>query len=151
MLLAPLLALVFLASAFSAEPASSSFLGNTAIGGKDTVSYHLAEVRKSHAVVAGDKRYEVQFLGAKWHFASRESAEKFSANPATFAPKYNGHCANALSEGEGLVKTDGEVWEFFGDKLYLFYAERGRQRWLKGDWHNYQTQADAAWQPIRKK
>jgi hypothetical protein len=40
------------------------------------------------------------------------------------------------------------VWEFFDNKLHLFYAERGRQRWLNGDWKAYRQQADKAWQEI---
>lgn len=63
-------------------------------------------------------------------------------------PQYNGHCSNGLSLDEGLIRTDGSVWEFFGDKLHLFYAERGRQRWLTGDWQAYRRQADKAWQDI---
>ncbi|MEO6363885.1 MAG: hypothetical protein ABIO71_11690 [Caldimonas sp.] len=43
----------------------------------------------------------------------------------------------------------------FGDKLYLFYAERGLQRWLqrwlKGDWQAYRRQADTAWRAILDK
>ena len=137
--------------AYAREPVSTSFFGNTAIGGKDSVSYHAADVKASHSVVEGDKRFEVQYLGATWRFASRESAQKFAADPAAYAPMYNGHCANALSLGEGLVKTDGSVWEFFGDKLYLFYAEAGRQRWVKGDWRQLQGQADAAWRRLLEK
>ena len=135
----------------AAEPVSTSVFGNTAIGGKDTASYHTDGVKQSHKVAEGDKRFEVKYLGATWRFASQASADRFAANPAAFAPRYNGYCANALSSDEGLVRTDGEVWEFFGDKLYLFYAEGGRQRWLKGDWQVYRKQADAAWQAILDK
>jgi len=55
----------------------------------------------------------------------------------------------ALSLGEGLIKTDGTVWEFFGGNLHLFYAERGRQRWLNGDWEAYKVQADKAWAELK--
>lgn len=130
----------------AAPPVNASPFGNVAIGGKDTLSYHAADARSSHTVAEGDKRFEVDYLGATWRFASKASAERFAANPAAYVPQYNGFCANALSTDEGLVKTDGQVWEFFGDQLYLFYAERGRQRWLGGDWQRYRTQADAAWQ-----
>ena len=135
----------------AAEPVSTTVYGSTAIGGKDTVSYHTDGVKQSHKVAEGDERFAVRYLGATWRFASQASADRFAANPAAFAPRYNGHCANALSSDEGLVRTDGEVWEFFGDKLYLFYAERGRQRWLKGDWQAYRRQADTAWQAILDK
>jgi YHS domain-containing protein len=133
-------------TAHAAEPVSTSYLGNTAIGGQDTVSYYAPSVRQAHQVLTGDKLFEVQYLGASWHFASRESADRFAADPARYVPNYNGFCANALSLGEGLIKTDGTAWEFFGDQLYLFYGESGRQRWLKGDWNTYRGQGDAAWQ-----
>lgn len=139
---------LFFGAAHAAEPVSTGFVSNTAIGGQDTVSYFSAEVRKAHKVQEGDKRFEVAYLGANWRFASRASADKFAADPAKYTPHYNGHCANALSLGEGLVTTDGTVWEFFGDELFLFYAEPGRQRWLTGDWKAYRAQADAAWQVI---
>jgi YHS domain-containing protein len=137
--------------AHAAEPVSTGFFGNTAIGGQDTVSYFSPAVRKSHVVLEGERRFEVVYLGAHWRFASRESADRFAADPAQYVPHYNGHCANALSLGEGLIATDGQVWEFFDDQLFLFYAERGRQRWLSGDWKAYRAQADAAWTAITAK
>ncbi len=146
------LGLVLLAShAFAAEPVSASGLGRLAIGGKDPVSYRASKTANQHSVASGERRFEVEYLGATWRFASKESADKFAADPAAYVPRYNGHCANALSLGEGLIETGGEVWEFFGDDLHLFYAERGRQRWLKGDWKQYQSEADAAWQAILRK
>lgn len=138
-------------SAQAAEPVSTSRFGNTAIGGQDTVSYHDPAVRQAHKVRAGDKQFEVPYLGASWRFASRDSAERFAADPAKYVPHYNGFCANALALGEGLVRTDGTVWEFFGDQLYLFYGESGRQRWLAGDWKTYRGQADAAWKSALQK
>ncbi|WP_255855055.1 hypothetical protein [Marinobacterium rhizophilum] len=69
--------------------------------------------------------------------------------PQRYLPAYHGHCANALSLGEGLIATDGRVWEFFGDQLHLFYAERGRQRWLNGDWKAYKADADQAWSNLK--
>lgn len=138
-------------AARAAEPVSTGLLNSTAIGGKDTVSYHSEALRQSHRVVDGQSNFEVEYLGATWRFASKASADKFAANPAAYVPQYNGHCANALSSGEGLVRTNGEVWDFFGDKLYLFYSASGRQRWLKGDWQAYSREADAAWQAILQK
>ena len=149
--LALTLVLAFITPAFAAEPVSTGWVGNTAIGGKDTVSYFDAKVRESHQVVEGVERFEVQHLGATWRFASQASAEKFAANPEAYVPEYNGFCSNALALGEGLIRTDGSVWEFFGDKLHLFYAERGRQRWLDGDWKAYNREAAKAWAAIVKK
>ena len=145
---AALLLAAFTTLAHAVEPVSTGWLNGAAIGGKDTVSYYSADVKASHQVVEGNSTFTVQYLGAPWRFASKASADKFAANPAAYVPQYNGHCSNALSQGEGLISTNGSVWEFFGDKLHLFYAERGRQRWLTGDWQAFRQQADKAWQDI---
>lgn len=152
-LFARLIALVLLtvgAWAHAGEPVSTGWISHVAIGGKDAVSYYAPDAKTSHQVLSGSSTYTVQYLGVPWRFASQASADKFAANPGAYVPQYNGHCSNGLSLGEGLIATNGAVWEFFGDKLYLFYAERGRQRWLTGDWQAYRSQADKAWQRLKK-
>jgi YHS domain-containing protein len=131
----------------ASEPVSTGW-SNVAIGGKDTVSYFTEGAKASHQVLDGQAGFTVQYQGATWRFASRASADKFAANPGAYTPQYNGHCSNGLSLDEGLITTRGDVWEFFGDKLYLFYAERGRLRWLSGDWRAYRDHADKAWRVI---
>lgn len=133
------------------EPVSTSFWNNIAIGEHDSLGYYNEGLVASAPTPLGDKQFVVNWQGAQWRFASQASADKFAQDPRRYAPRYNGHCANALSLGEGLINTDGRVWEFFGGKLHLFYAERGRQRWLKGDWQSYQLEADKAWQVILNK
>ena len=143
-----LLLAVFTSAGHAAEPVSTSWVHGAAIGGKDAVSYYSADVKVSHQVADGKSIFTVQYLGVPWRFASQASADRFAANPAAYVPQYNGHCSNGLSLNEGLIRTDGSVWEFFGDKLHLFYGERGRQRWLTGDWRAYRQQADRAWKEI---
>ena len=137
--------LLIATTGLAAEPVSTGRSNNTAIGGHDTLGYYAPGLTGNAAVAKGAKKYMVEWQGAQWRFASRASADKFVANPRQYAPRYNGHCANALSLGKGLVRTDGSIWEFFGDRLHLFYAERGRQRWVNGDWEAYQKAADAEW------
>jgi YHS domain-containing protein len=137
-------------SLFANEPVSKSYFGSVAIGGVDTTSYHLTNVQKEHKEILGNSKFTVEWKGANWHFATQESANKFKSDPDTYQPQYNGFCSNALSLGEGLIKTDGTVWEFFGGELHLFYAERGRQRWLNGDWKSYKNEADKAWAELKK-
>lgn len=136
--------------AYAEEPVSRSRLGGVAIGGHDTVSYHALQRQPQASAVLGGKAHEVRYKGAIWRFASAESAERFRADPDAFTPAYNGFCANALSLGEGLIRTDGTHWEIFDDKLYLFFAGRGRTRWIDGDWQQYKTQADAAWASLSR-
>lgn len=141
-----ILALATLTVASAAEPVSTR--DGAPIGGKDTVAYHDRTNRDAHKATDGRPTFTVQYLGHAWRFASQASADKFAASPQAYVPQYNGHCANALASDEGLISTSGQVWEFFGDKLYLFYAERGRQRWLQGDWQAFSKEADAAWKGI---
>lgn len=133
------------------EPVSTTFWSNIAIGKHDTLGYYQPALTDSAPTLLGSKKFVVNWQGTEWRFANQASADKFENNPRKYAPRYNGHCANALSLGEGLVNTDGTVWEFFGDRLHLFYAERGRQRWLNGDWKTFQIEADNAWEKALKK
>jgi YHS domain-containing protein len=142
------LAVLFTVTAAAAEPVSKSRFSGVAIGGHDSVAYHQIERDPQHSAVEGAKSYTVKYKGAKWRFASKESSELFAANPDKYSPSYNGHCANALSLGEGLISTDGTHWEIFEDKLYLFYAARGRVRWTDGNWKTYKIEADAAWERL---
>lgn len=131
------------------EPVSTGYLGSTAIGGHDVTSYH--DLSPNDAAEKGNKSFVVEWKGAKWRFITEEDSKLFAANPEKYAPAYNGHCANALSLGEGLIKTNGKNWAIFDDKLYLFYASRGTQRWLSGDYKVYKEEADRAWQAIISK
>jgi len=144
------LAILISGISLAADPVSTGYFSSVAIDGHDTVEYHADTVRSNHAEVKGEKRYSVDWNNATWLFASQASADKFAANPERYVPQYNGYCSNALSLDEGLIPTDGTVWEFFGENLHLFYAERGRQRWLNGDWQSYKATADEAWEELRK-
>ena len=133
---------------YAEEPVSKSFFGSKAINGYDSVAYHSPESIARHEARQGNSEFVVSWKGANWHFATAESAQKFRNNPTQYSPAYNGHCANALSLGEGLIKTDGTHWEILDKQLYLFYAGRGRQRWLDGSWQEYKKTADQAWLEI---
>lgn len=126
-------------------PVSKSFFTGVAIGGIDTVAYHDPDRQQE---VEGNSDWSVEWMGAEWRFADEAAMEKFAADPERYIPEFNGHCANALSLGEGLVKTDGTVWQFFGDRLFLFYAEKGLERWQQGDHEQYLQQAEQAWREI---
>lgn len=143
-----ILAMLFAVSANATEPVSKSRLTGVAIGGHDAVAYHQAESEPQHSAIEGAKTYTVEYKGAQWRFVSKHSSELFSANPDKYSPVYNGHCANALSLGEGLIRTDGTHWEIFEGNLYLFYAARGRDRWTDGNWRTYKVEADAAWKRL---
>jgi len=150
MILSTLLFLFVGSAVLADEPVSKSHPGSVAIGGIDTAAYYMPKVREDHKEVMGNSSFTVEWKDAKWHFASQESADKFASDPQRYRPEYNGFCSNAMSLGGRLVDTDGTVWEFFDDDLHLFHAEKGRQRWLNGDWKAYKQEADKAWAAIIK-
>jgi hypothetical protein len=134
------------AMTFAKEPVSTGYFGNTAIGGHDVTAYH--QLPKGADAVKGTDEYVVEWKGAKWRFTREQDSQAFAADPERYAPAYNGHCANALSLGEGLIKTNGTHWVIFDDQLYLFFAGRGTKRWLNGDYTVYKAEADRAWEAI---
>ena len=145
--LVALLLLSWSTISMAAEPVSKSLFGGIAIGSHDTVAYHQ-QASDQHQEIKGDRSYTVEWKGAKWRFATQADSEAFAANPEKYSPAYNGFCANALSLGNGLLKTDGSHWQIFGDQLFLFYAQQGRERWLSGNFENYKETADKAWADI---
>lgn len=147
-----ILAFSFIAVAVQAEePVSKSFFGGIAIEGHDTVAYHNIEESDPHKAAKGSKTWKAKWKGATWLFTTESDRDLFAADPERYAPAYNGHCANALSLGEGLLKTDGTHWQIFDDQLYTFYAAHGRDRWLAGDFKEYKIAADKAWKEIINK
>ena len=132
--------------AYAEEPVSTGYFGNTAIGGHDLTAYQ--NLSPEDKAVKGEKSYAVNWKGAEWHFISQQDAARFAENPEKFSPAYNGHCANALSLGEGLIRTNGKHWAIFDDQLYLFFAPRGSKRWKSGNYLDYKEEADRAWQAI---
>ena len=129
------------------EPVSTGFFNNVAAGGHDVTAYH--QLSPGEQAIEGEAIYTVNYKGADWHFVTAEDSQAFAANPESFAPAYNGHCANALSLGEGLIPTNGQYWAIFDKQLFLFYAPRGAKRWkAAADYRVYQAEADRAWQEI---
>ena len=132
----------------SEGPISTGRFNNVAIGGHDTVAYRDVAALTAHSALKGEKSWVHEWRGATWRFGSEQSYNLFKVDPAKYQPAYGGFCSNALSLGEGLVRTDGSHWEILDDRLHLFYAARGRDRWLDGNQATYREQADRAWREL---
>ncbi|MGB5706020.1 MAG: YHS domain-containing (seleno)protein [Arenicellales bacterium] len=132
----------------SQGPISTSRFGKVAIGGYDTVAYHDKTSTETHTATEGKKAWVHEWREATWRFGSEQSYLAFKADPEKYRPAFGGFCSNALSLGEGLIRTDGTHWEILDDRLHLFYAARGRDRWLDGNHAQYLEQANQAWKEI---
>ncbi len=93
-----------------------------AVSGYDVVAYHgLKQVpvgQSQTPAVKGSTKHVVNYNGAKWAFSTAANAEKFKANPAKYAPLYDGHCAYGLAQG-GKVPANPNLWRILDGKLYL--------------------------------
>ena len=93
-----------------------------AVSGYDVVSFwdkKQAAVGKSQPeAVPGKASITAEYNGAKWAFASEANRDKFKANPAKYAPAFDGHCAYGVAVG-GKVPGNPHLWRIVDDKLYL--------------------------------
>jgi YHS domain-containing protein len=131
-LLAGSSALLFSLASRAAQPPvntlkNSIFGGrtDTAINGYDTVAYFTA-----NKAVMGKDAYSLDWMGAKWKFASQANLDLFKANPEKYAPQYGGYCAYGVAQGY-LVKVEPEQFTVRDGKLYLNYDADVQAMWLK--------------------
>jgi YHS domain-containing protein len=68
--------------------------------------------------VPGSKSITADYNGSTFAFSSVENKALFEADPAKYAPQYDGHCAYGVSKG-GKVPGNPNLWRVVNDKLYL--------------------------------
>jgi len=122
----------------TSEPAQGQFFGakkeyifqkdGLAIDGYDTVAYFGLEV--DDKAVKGDPQFSYSYNGATWLFSSADNLELFKADPAKYAPAYNGYCAYAVAR-KRIAKTEPDAWSIVDGRLYLNYNQNIRSRWSK--------------------
>lgn len=158
------LAVLLAAFAFS-TPANAQFFGKKdfiyeaggyAIDGHDTVAYFDLDAADLNAdglpnpqAVKGDPKFAAQYQGATWIFASQANLDKFNAEPARYAPQYNGYCAYAAAKGS-LAKTNPNAWRVIDGKLFLNFNSDIQRKWAK-DIPGFIEDANANWADLATK
>ena len=102
-----------------------AFAGNqlaVAIGGYDTVSYH------QDGPAMGEARINHFWNGAIWYFSSEENRDLFAADPAKYAPAYDGYCSWAASQSY-KAPGDPNVWQIVEGTLYVQVHPRAQELW----------------------
>lgn len=113
-------------AALTALPAlaGEQFVDETgyAVSGYDVVSYFDLEQApvggEQPAPLPGRADLTAEYNGATFAFSSAENLSRFQADPATFVPQYDGHCAYGVSKG-GKVPGNPTLWRIVDGKLYL--------------------------------
>ena len=70
------------------------------------------------AAVPGKAEITADYNDATFAFSSEANRDKFLADPAKYAPQYDGHCAYGVSKG-GKVPGNPNLWRIVDGKLYL--------------------------------
>lgn len=115
---------VFAASLSGQAMAGDQYVDKTgfAVSGFDVVSYFglpQSNVGQSQPEpLAGKSAIMADYNGAKFAFATNANRDSFLANPAKYAPQYDGHCAYGVAKG-GKVPGNPTLWRIVDDKLYL--------------------------------
>lgn len=93
-----------------------------AASGFDVVAYHDLKQqpvgKDQPKAVPGKASITATYNGAKWAFSTPENRDKFLADPAKYAPQYDGHCAYGVAVG-GKVPSNPHLWRIVDGKLYL--------------------------------
>ena len=115
--------------------------GGFAIEGYDAVAYFT-----DGKPTKGDPKYQFEYMGAKWLFASADHRDQFKADPEKYAPQYGGYCAYAVSKGS-TAKIEPDAWKIVDGKLYLNYNHSIQKKWEK-DISGHIKKADANWPKV---
>jgi len=103
--------------AVSAAEIVNATAAGIAVDGFDTVAYfelgHPVKGRAEHSVV---------YKGVRWLFATPEHRNAFAAEPERYAPKYNGFCAVAVSEGTAAEVDFVNGWAIVDDELFMNWS-----------------------------
>ncbi len=126
--------------AFASLPASAGNQLAVALGGYDTVAYH------DGTAAPGEARINHFWNGAIWYFSSAENRDKFAADPARYAPAYDGYCSWAASQGY-KAPGDPNVWQVVDGTLYVQVHPRAQELW-KGDIPKHIASGDENWPRI---
>jgi YHS domain-containing protein len=136
------------ALAFAAATASA-FAGDfyekegAAIKGYDPVAYFT-----DTKPVKGSPAYKAEYRGSVFHFVSQVNRDAFAANPAKYAPQYNGFCAFGAAGGYKAA-IDPAAFTIDQDKLYLNYNQEVRKKW-SADIPGFVAKADKNWPAVAR-
>ncbi|WP_291842842.1 YHS domain-containing (seleno)protein [Maricaulis sp.] len=108
------------------------------VGGYDVVSYHTEDMP-----LQGRESITADFNGVTWFFASEANRDLFVANPARYAPAYDGHCAYALAN-DRKVRSDPLAYRVVDEVLYMNFSPDIQERWER-DIPGYLEQSEANW------
>ena len=136
-------ALAFAASTTNAPAGDFYEKEGAAIKGYDPVAYFT-----DNKPVKGSPTYKAEYGKSVFHFVSPANRDAFAANPAKYAPQYNGFCAFGTAGGYKAA-IDPAAFTIVNNKLYLNYNQDIRKKW-SADIPGFIAKADKNWPAVAK-
>lgn len=109
-----------------------------ALHGRDAVAYFT-----DSKAVPGSARFEHQWNGARWLFASAANRDTFARAPEKYAPQFGGYCSWAVSRNY-TADVDPSAFAVVNGRLYLNYSTEVQARW-RTDRDGNITKAEGHW------
>ncbi len=126
-----LLVIVLLtASAAVGRAASAAEIVNATAAGIAIDSFDTVAYFELGRPVKGRADYSVVYKGVRWLFATPEHRNTFAADPESYAPKFNGFCAVAVSEGTAAEVDFVNGWTIVDGALFLNWSAAVNQIFL---------------------
>ena len=144
-----IMASLFAALIATAGQAGDQYIDGTgyAVSGYDVVAYFdLPQSKLGQAqakALPGRVTFTTDYNGAKFAFLSASNLDRFLANPAKYAPQFDGHCAYGVAQGN-KVPGNPNLWRIVGGKLYLNITKAVNKTWEQ-DIPGYLQQAGGKW------
>ena len=130
-------------NAFDRAPAeyiakADKLYANPSIFGQSLTSYQL-----DNKAVKGGPKFTKVYRGLVYHFATEDAAGAFDKDPERFIPKYDGFCAEGVSQGKRFP-ADPNMFSVVDGKTYLFFDAKA-QAAFDADSKPMIEKADADW------
>jgi hypothetical protein len=109
----------------SADPLVVNPDTGLALSGYDPVAYFT-----DRAPRPGRPDLEMNHDGAIWRFSNIGNRDAFREHPDIYAPRFGGYDPVGIARSRS-VQGNPQVWAVVGEKLYLFYSEADRARFVK--------------------
>ena len=137
-----LLAVLALLTAGAAAHAGEFFeKDGAAIRGYDPVAYFT-----DRKAVKGSRAYKAEYGKSVFHFATQANRDTFPADPARYAPQYNGFCAFGVAGGYKAA-IDPAAFSVVDNKLYLNYNRDVQKKW-SADIPGFVAKAEKNWPKV---
>ena len=141
------LAIVMMSSLSLAGAHAAQLVNTTADGvamdGYDPVNYFTDQMAAKRS-----PDFHAEWNGATYWFLSPQHRDTFAADPAKYAPQYNGWCAWAVSEGYAAEVDVINGWLVHDGKLYVNWDRQVRD-FLKAELDSRLAKGEQNWPTVQ--